>query len=233
MFVGNHSGYGVMEIFVLLSLWYRRFGFDRLVAGLCHDIGFWPPFSWVVLPIGGIRAGAGEAQRALNQKLDILVFPGGDLDALRPFGLRYSVRWGSRSGFIELAKQMQVPIIPIVNCGSHAQYTIMPGGRAVARALGLPRVRLEQWGVPVGALLVLASLGAWAVGWLSGGWVLASLAIAFCPNPTRMDINFLAPVDARALIAIHGSPQAATESLRRNMEQELRRMSNQRVTPWF
>src|SRR5262249_4968149 len=39
MFVGNHSAYGVMEIFVLLCIWTRRFGTRRPAVGLSHDVG--------------------------------------------------------------------------------------------------------------------------------------------------------------------------------------------------
>lgn len=233
MFVGNHSGFGVMEVFVLLTSWYRHFGFDRPVAGLCHDIGFWPPFRWVVLPIGGIRARRDEALRALNRKIDILVFPGGDHDALRPFGLRYAICWGNRSGFIDLAAQAGVPIVPFVNCGSHAQYTVLPGGRLIARLLGLRKIRLERWGIPLGACAFLGALLAWLLGGLSGAWVWLALGIAVFPNPTRMQIRFLTPIDPRDSLERYASPQAAAEALRQDMEQKLRLLSKERMTPWF
>src|SRR5262249_12384966 len=56
VFVGNHSGYGGFEILVMLTLWYRRFGFARPVGGLSHDVGLKWPLRWLVSRIGGIRA---------------------------------------------------------------------------------------------------------------------------------------------------------------------------------
>ena len=83
--VANHSGYGVMEILTLLCLWTRRFGLSRPVVGLAHDIGLWWPFRLVVRRIGGVRASSAAGLLPLAQGFPVLVFPGGDLDALRPF----------------------------------------------------------------------------------------------------------------------------------------------------
>lgn len=233
IFVGNHSGYGIMEIFVLLCLWTRRFGAARPVVGLSHDVGLRWPLRWGVARIGGVRASQEAARDAIARGFDVLVFPGGVDDALRPFAARYCVRWAGRSGFLQMAAQTGAPIVPFVNCGSHAQFTLLPGGAAVARLIGLRRFRIPTWPVPLGSLALVASLVGWGAGKLAGFWVLAGFLCAFFPNPTRMHIQFLEPVDGRRLLAEQGGNAAvAAELLRQRLENRLQALGQERRTPW-
>ena len=230
--VANHSGYGVMEILTLLCLWVQRFGLARPVVGLAHDIGLWWPFRLIVLRIGGVRASSAAGLEPLARGYPVLVFPGGDLDALRPFSARNRVVWGGRHGFLRTARDARVPVIPLVISGSHAQYTLLPGGPIIARLLFLRRLRLATWPLPLGAYVLLGALAAWLMGLLPGYSVAVALALAFWPNPTRIEYRFLAPepppnedVDGAALAE-------RAEALRRRMEQALQELSARRQTPW-
>jgi 1-acyl-sn-glycerol-3-phosphate acyltransferase len=230
--VANHSGYGVMEILTLLCLWVGRFGLSRPVVGLAHDIGLWWPFRLVVLPIGGIRASSAAGLAPLAQGFPVLVFPGGDLDALRPFEARDRVRWGGRHGFLRTARDAGVPVLPLVISGSHAQYTLLPGGPLIARLLGLRRLRLATWPVPFGGCVLLGALGAWLAGLLPGYAVLAASALAFWPNPTRIDYKFLSP-EAPPAPGLEGAALGEmAEALRGRMEAALGEMAAERRTPW-
>ncbi len=233
MFVGNHSGYGIMEIFTLLSIWTRRFSTDRPVAGLSHDVGLRWPLRWGVVRIGGVRASPKAVLEILSRGFDVLVFPGGDIDALRPFSARYQVHWGRRSGFVRTASDAGVPIVPVVNCGSHAQFTLLPGGSTIARWIGFERFRIHTWPMPLGSVALLAALLGWGLGGLGAAWVLAGFLVAFVPNPTRMHIRFLEAIDARGLVKEHGGDETAVaESLRRKLENTLRALAQERRTPW-
>jgi len=233
MVVGNHSGYGVMEIFLLLSVWTRRHGTHRPVVGLSHDVGMTWPLRWGVSRIGGVRASQKTARDALHRGFDVLVFPGGDVDALRPFSARYQVHWSGRAGFVRTAAEEGVPIVLLANCGSHAQFTFLPGGPAIARLIGLTRYRINSWPLPLGGFALLATLFGWALGALSPWWVLAGLGVAFLPNPTRMQIRFLEPIDAAALLRAHaGNEAAAAESLRTRLEATLALLARERKTAW-
>lgn len=229
--VANHSGFGVMEIFVLLSAWTRQYGTEVPVAGLAHDVGFAWWIRWGVERIGGIRAAPEVAEDALRRGLPVLVFPGGDVDALRPFSARYEVRWGGRSGFVSIARTAGAPIVPLAICGSHAQYTLLPGGRYVARALGLTRFRLSTWPVPLGVLWPLAALAATFGFGASGWWILVGAAFALFPNPTRIDLRFLDPVEPGPPGA--EAPKEVAEELRARLEAEVVALSRSRRTPWF
>lgn len=203
------------------------------MVGLAHDVGLKQPLRWGVVRIGGIRATSSAAIEVLRRGYDILVFPGGDLDALRPFAARYDVHWEGRSGFVRTAAISGVPIVPLATCGSHAQYTFLPGGRTVARILGLTRYRIKTWPLPLGSFaLVGATLGA-ALGWLPAKWIAVGVLVAFFPNPTRMHLKFLPPIDARELLAKSGDDErAAAETIRKEIENEVRAMASTRRTPW-
>jgi len=180
-----------------------------------------------------VRASPQAARETLSRGVDALVFPGGVEDALRPFGARYEVRWPGRSGFLRAAADAGVLIVPVVNCGSHAQFTLLPGGARVARWFGLRRFRVPTWPLPLGSLALLGTLVGWAAGVLAGGWVLAGFLFAFVPNPTRMRIGFLEAVDARKLLREHGgNADAAAEFLRAKLQSTLRSLAQERRTPW-
>lgn len=233
MFVANHNAYGVFEILVMLAIWQRQFQGRRPVAGLAHDVGLIGPLRWPVEAIGGVRASRTAAKELLDRGFDVLVFPGGFLDALRPFNARYEVHWGDRSGFFQVAAECGVPIVPVANCGSHAQYTMLAGGSALARWLGLSRLKIHRFPVTVGLLGFLATLAAWLGGWISWPWMLLGLACAILPNPSRMDITFLAPIQpARLLGEARGDIGAAAEQVRTRIEQAVKTMAARRATPW-
>ena len=230
--VANHSGYGVMEILTLLCLWLERFGLSRPVVGLAHDIGLWWPFRLVVLPIGGVRASSAAGLRPLAEGFPVLVFPGGDVDALRPFSARDCVQWGGRNGFLRTARDARVEVLPLVISGSHAQYTLLPGGPLIARLLGLRHLRLATWPLPLGGAVLLATLCAFFAGLLPGYTVALAWLFAFCPNPTRIDYRFLAP-EAPPATGVDGAALAErAEALRQRMEATLQEMGAHRRTPW-
>jgi 1-acyl-sn-glycerol-3-phosphate acyltransferase len=221
-----------MEILTLLCAWGRKFGLSRPVVGLAHDIGLWWPFRLVVLRIGGVRASSAAGLEPLRQGFPVLVFPGGDIDALRPFTERYRIRWGGRYGFLRTARDAGVQVLPLVICGSHAQYTLLPGGRLLARLLGLRSLRLATWPIPLGGCLLLAAFTGWLVGLLPGYAMAVAGVLAFLPNPTRIDYQFLPAEAAPAPEADDAALVEQAERLRRRMEAALVAMAAGRVTPW-
>ena len=233
LFVANHSAYGVFEILVMLAIWQRHFSGQRPVAGLAHDVGMVGPLRWPVEAIGGVRASREAARELLARGFDVLVFPGGFLDALRPFSGRYEVHWGGRAGFMRVAADCGVPIVPVANCGSHAQYTMLAGGSNLARWLGLTRLKIHRFPVTVGILGFLAALAGWLAGWISWPWMLLGLACAILPNPSRMDIAFLVPIQPPQLLSeAGGDVGAAAEQVRTRIEQTVKSMATRRATPW-
>ena len=221
-----------MEILTLLCLWVERFGLRRPVVGLAHDIGLWWPFRLVVLPIGGVRATSAAGLEPLARGFPVLVFPGGDLDALRPFAARNRVVWGGRHGFLRTARDAAVPVVPLVISGSHAQYTLLAGGPRLARLLCLRQLRLATWPVPLGGYLLLATLAGWLAGLFPGYAVGVALGLAFLPNPTRIDYRFLPPEPPPGPDVEGTALAERAEALRRRMECTLGELAATRRTPW-
>jgi 1-acyl-sn-glycerol-3-phosphate acyltransferase len=75
---------------------------------------------------------------------DVILWPGGEVDAFRSFGKRDQAVLGGRTGFIRLAIREQVPIVPMATVGGHDTLFVLSEGRGIARALGLKkRMRSE------------------------------------------------------------------------------------------
>jgi len=132
-----------------------------------------------------------------------------------------------------VAADCGAPIIPVANCGSHAQYTMLAGGSVFARCLGLTRFKIHRFPVTIGLLGFLVAFAGWCAGWISWPWMLLGLACAILPNPSRMDITFLAPIQpAQLLTDARGDFGAAAEQVRTRIEQAVKTMAARRATPW-
>lgn len=162
LYVANHSGgiAGPDVSCTLGSLWGAR-GPEAPLYALAHDFAMRhvPRFGAVIQRFGAIRANPANAIRALRSGAQVLVYPGGDLDAYRHTARRDEVVLGARSGFVRIAQAARVPIVPIVAHGSHRSAYIFSEGAEIARLLRLKRwARLERfplalalpWGLAVG-----------------------------------------------------------------------------------
>ena len=77
--------------------------------------------------------------RHLDGGHDVLLFPGGEEDALRAWKRRDEVVLAGRKGFIRLAIKQQVPILPVATQGGHDCEFILSEGRGIAKALNFPK----------------------------------------------------------------------------------------------
>lgn len=117
--VANHSGgLALSELFTLAWLWRSRMG-DRPLAGLAHPFGFtfWP-ISVLVRRLGAVPSTREHAREALAQGIPLLVFPGGDYETSRPIWQATRVQFAGRKGFLRVAKEARVPIVPLGIRGS-------------------------------------------------------------------------------------------------------------------
>jgi len=230
--VANHSAGAIAEVLLLHRAWVRHFGGNRPARGLAHQVAWQPPLKWlpVAQKIGGVFAHPEVARRVLARGEPLLVFPGGDLEALRPFSRRYEVEFGGRVGFARLAREAGVPIVPIVLCGSHAAYVVPRGLDRLARISGMQKVfGLKVLPMTLGALAAIAaSLGALALPPLLPLAVAAWLQ-AMVPAPTRIEAEVLEPMEVHP----DESDAEAAERVRQAMERALQRLASRRATPWF
>jgi 1-acyl-sn-glycerol-3-phosphate acyltransferase len=140
----------------------QQHGIDALPYGLAHELPMNIPGVGTFLSrLGAVRASHENAARIFNQGSKVMVYPGGDVEALRPYRDRNRIRFDGRRGYLRLALRHGVPIVPVVAAGAHAGFIVLSDGRKLARVLRLDRLfRLKAlpvsfslpWGITVGLL---------------------------------------------------------------------------------
>ncbi len=214
LFVGNHSGLGIVDVGCLLGAWQGRFGLTRRVVGMMHVTFVRAPLAGRLFRgFGAVMAAYDNGKAALAAGHDVMTFPGGDIDGCRPFYMPRAVRFATRRGYIRLALEAGVPVVPIATIGSHYTYLMAPGGEWIARNLGFERftrnicvpLPLACVGVVASIALALAGVVPW---WLAATGFIASLL----PTPWRVTSEILAPIDIAALTAHIADPEARIEA---------------------
>ena len=161
LLVGSHNSFAYMpETYLLGAALYRHLGIDAVPYGLAHE---WlvnlPLINPLLMAMGGLRASHEAGERLLRSGKKVLVFPGGDVDAMRPFRKRNEIIFDGRKGYIRLALRTRAPIVPFVACGAHSTVIILDDMRWLARRLGLPeKIRVKAfpitlsipWGLTLG-----------------------------------------------------------------------------------
>jgi 1-acyl-sn-glycerol-3-phosphate acyltransferase len=163
LLVGNHSGGNVTpdtHVFTLAFTTY--FGVERRFHQLAHNLVLSLPGLGILRKYGTVAANPANAERALREGAALLVYPGGDYEVHRPSWESARVDFGGRRGFIRLAKEHEVPLVPVVSIGGQETALFVSRGERLARALGLDRMfRLKvlpisialPWGLNVGDML--------------------------------------------------------------------------------
>lgn len=174
LLVANHNG-GLNPVDGLFLVeYYRRRGYDRPVYVLAHDMLFRiKKVAQVLESVGVIRARRGQARSLLESGHKVLVFPGGDVESMRPFRDRRRIVLAERQGFARLALRAGVPIVPVVSAGSHETMVVVTRGHRLARLL-----RLQKWARISSLPLVLAA--PWGV--LFG----PTCALPYIPLPSKV-----------------------------------------------
>jgi 1-acyl-sn-glycerol-3-phosphate acyltransferase len=219
LFVGNHNaGLLTPDSFIFGFALYRRLGIDAVPYGLGHEVALQLPLiNQLVVPLGAVRATHENAHRLFAAGRKVLVYPGGDLDAMRPFRHRHRVVFGPRRGYVRLALREGVPILPVVTEGAHAAYIVLDDGRWLARALRLDRLlRVKVWPIA-----------------LSIPWGLTiGPPPPFFPLPTRITIEVLPPVrfDRTGPAAAEDDDfvEACHRTVHRRMQSALERLAAER-----
>lgn len=148
LYVGNHNmGMLSLDSFIFATEAFRKLGLDAVPYGLAHDAAmFFPGARDFIASFGGIRASHENAAKIFAAGKKAIVYPGGDVDSLRPFKQRNRLVFGGRTGYIRLALSENVPIVPVVAAGAHSVYFILSDGRKIAKTLKLDKLfRAEVW----------------------------------------------------------------------------------------
>ncbi len=182
MFVGNHSGgAGVPDTFVFLLAYNTYMTVEgRPLHALGHEmVTALPFFGSLARRFGVVTAGPDSAAEVLDAGASVLVYPGGDVEALRPWRERHRIVFDGRQGFLKIAHEAGVKIVPVVATGGHDTLFILNDGRATARRLRIDKL-LRVKSVP----LVL-----------SLPWGLLPGGLPQLPLPAKIRIQVLDPID--------------------------------------
>ena len=164
LIVGNHNaGITFIELLGMGARWYIERGTDDIIHGLAHYlIVAVPLLKNFLIQGGGVRANHENADALFARGRKLLVCPGGNLEAFRPFKDRHRINLGGHTGFVRLALRNRAPICPVVFIGGHETFFVLHDGRPIVRrfpflksvfrmdtfplVLGLP------WGLSLGPL---------------------------------------------------------------------------------
>src|SRR4051812_38518259 len=163
LLVGNHSGGNLTPDTTGFTLAFSTyFRVERAFYQLAHNLVLtWPGLGFL-LKYGTVAASQENARRALEAGAAVLVYPAGDYEVHRPSWERHRVDFNGRKGFIRLAIEQDVPLVPVVAVGGQETALFLSRGEHLAGALGLDRLfRLKvlplslalPWGLNVGDLL--------------------------------------------------------------------------------
>lgn len=209
LIVSNHSGGGGAEILCLVWLWLQRFGGERAVTGMAHPAAFFVPGMAVLLRgLGAIPATYRHAEEAFRENLSVIVFPGGDHEAFRPFWKANHVDFARRRGFLRLARKANVAIVPMGIQGSHLTKLILWRSRlfawlcVVPRLFGVKRVGLSLIGVVGGLAIFFFVAPVWgyaAATALALLWVGGPLALLMPLLPWKVRIRMGPPMEPEDL----------------------------------
>ena len=181
LLVGNHSGGNVApDTLVFTAAFIRRFGARRAFFQLAHHLVVAAPWLALLRRYGTVTASPENARAALRAGAAVLVYPGGDWEAHRPVWQGHRIDFHGRHGFVRLALETGVPLVPVVAIGGQETALFLSRGEPIVRALGLHR-RLRLDVLPVSIALP------WG---LDVGDVLGHL-----PLPAKITIEVLEPID--------------------------------------
>ena len=188
--VGNHSGLFYMpDVWVVGLEIVRRRGLDQPAYAMGYDLLFGLPVVGPFLRrIGVIPAGGQAAEEGLAHGGLVVVYPGGDREACRPWTQRDKVDLGGHQGFVRLALRAGVHVVPVVAHGSHDAVVVVSSGERLAKVLGLERLRIKVFPI------LLAPYG------------LTTILTPPPPMPSSITVEFLPPLDWTS----HG-PEAADD----------------------
>jgi 1-acyl-sn-glycerol-3-phosphate acyltransferase len=217
LLVGNHSGGNLtVDSGVFTLAFSAYFGVERALYTLAHNLVVsWPGLGFL-RKHGVIAAAPGNAETALEDGAAVLVYPGGDREVHRPVWERNTVDFGGRQGWIRLALEQDVPIVPVVAIGGQETSLFLSRGETLARLLMLDRtLRLKvlpisiaiPWGLNVGDFL------------------------GHIPLPAKITVETLPPIHLREEFGADPDLDEVYDHVQRLMQETLDALASERRFP--
>jgi 1-acyl-sn-glycerol-3-phosphate acyltransferase len=217
LLVGNHSGGNLTPDTTVFTLAFATyFGVERRFYQLAHNLVLAMPMLAFLRKYGTVAAGQDNARQALRSGAAVLVYPGGDYEVHRPSWEAGKVDFGGRKGFIRLAVEEDVPIVPVVSAGGQETALFLSRGEWLAKLLRLDKLfRLKvlpislalPWGLNIGDML------------------------GHVPLPAKISVRALNPIDVREEFGDEPDLDEAYDHITRVMQAELDALYAERRLP--
>jgi 1-acyl-sn-glycerol-3-phosphate acyltransferase len=217
LLVGNHSGGNMTPDTIVFTLAFNTyFGVERAFYQLAHNLVLSMPGLGSLRKFGTVAASPQNARKALEAGAALLVYPGGDYEVHRPSWQRNRVDFDRRKGFIRLALEQSVPIVPVVSIGGQETALFLTRGEHLARLFALDRLfRLKvlpislalPWGVNVGDML------------------------GHIPLPAKITVETLPPIDLREEFGPEPDLDDVYDHVQRLMQDTLDALAAERRLP--
>jgi 1-acyl-sn-glycerol-3-phosphate acyltransferase len=211
LLVGNHSGGNVPpDTFVFTLAFCSYFGVERPFYQLAHNLVVSaPPLGWL-RKFGPVAANPDNARMALESGAALLVYPGGDYEVFRPSWERHKVDFDGRMGYVKLAREAGVPIVPVASVGGQEAALFLSRGQWLAKVLMADKL-LRLKSVPISL----------ALPW---GLNISDLA-GHIPLPTKISIEVQHPID------VDGDDQAVHDKVMASLQGGVDRLASRRRFP--
>jgi 1-acyl-sn-glycerol-3-phosphate acyltransferase len=215
LLVGNHSGGNVPPdtgVFTLAFCSY--FGVERPFYQLAHNLVVSAPGLGWLRKFGTVAASHENARLALESGAALLVYPGGDYEVFRPSWQRNVVDFGGRKGYVKLARETGVPIVPVAAVGGQETALFLDRGQWLAKLLMADKL-LRLKSVPISIALP------WGLN--------ISDLLGHIPLPAKIAIEVQEPIDARQIEA--GDDDVIHDKVVASLQAGVDRLAAQRRFP--
>src|SRR4051794_30842564 len=217
LLVGNHSGGNVTPDTLVFTLAFATyFGVERRFFQLAHNLVLAMPGLGTLRKYGTVAASHSNARKALETGAALLVYPGGDYEVHRPSWDSAKVDFNGRKGWIRLALDNDVPVVPLVSIGGQETALFLSRGERLARLLRLDKMfRLKvlpislaiPWGLNIGDML--------------SHW----------PLPAKISMRVLDPIDLRKEFGREPDHDEVYQEVLGRMQGTLDQLQRERTLP--
>src|SRR3954453_850561 len=216
LLVGNHSGGTLIaDTFVFAGEFYEHFGADRRFHQLAHDIAARFPGTGISR-WGTVAASHDNARKAFAKGAPVLVYPGGDYETFRPSWHSDRIEFGGRKGFVRLAIEQGVPIVPVVAIGGQETALFLTRGERAAEASGgADKTRIKVLPVALAPPF---------------GISLLDLPVRI-PLPAKITIEVLPPIDLEKRFGPNPDYEEVFEGVTGEMQETLSELQEERSLP--
>jgi 1-acyl-sn-glycerol-3-phosphate acyltransferase len=218
LLVGNHSGGNLTPDTIVFTLAFvTYFGVERKFYQLAHNLVLAMPGLGWLRKYGTVAASPKNAELALEQGACLLVYPGGDYEVHRPSWETGKVDFDGRKGWIRLALEKDVPIVPVVSLGGQETALFLTRGEGLSKLLRLDKtLRLKV--LPIS---------------ISLPWIInIGDMLGHVPLPAKIRVRALDPVHLREEFGEEPDLDEVYDHILGRMQASLDHMRRERTLPF-